>query len=78
MLYCPIGELLEANFSKGKIVDGKIKILFMNTEFYEGDFKGNKRNGRGVHYYKNGDFYDGEWSNDKRICKGKIIFADDS
>jgi len=77
VLYCPPGEIIEANFGPGgKIQDGKIKILYTNGEYFEGDFKGSKRNGRGIHYFKNGDIYEGEFMNDKRVGKGKMTFKD--
>lgn len=57
-------------------MDGQIKILLTNGEYYEGNFKQNQRNSTGIHYYSNGDYYDGEWSNDRRIARGKIFLAD--
>ncbi len=51
---------------------------YVNGEFYEGDFRQLKRNGKGIHYYANGDIYEGDWQNDRRIGKGKITFADNS
>jgi hypothetical protein len=33
---------------------------------YEGEWKDNKRNGRGKLIFSNGGVYDGEWLNDKR------------
>jgi hypothetical protein len=40
VLYCQPGEIIEANFTNGKIADGKIKVLYQNGEYYEGDFRG--------------------------------------
>ena len=37
---------------------------------YEGDFKNDKREGKGVQYYKNGDRYEGDFKNNKREGKG--------
>ena len=49
--------------------------MFANGEYYEGNFKGNHRNGSGIHYYANRDYYEGEWMNDKRIGRGRIFLA---
>ncbi len=68
-------ELIEGRFDGYRIVDGQVKILFANGEYYEGNFKNNMRNTTGIHYYANGDFYDGEWVNDKRVGRGRIFLA---
>eukprot|EP00347_Sterkiella_histriomuscorum_P020141 403338954 len=77
-VFTPPGEIIEASFTNGKINDGKIKILYSNGEYYEGDFKQNKRNGKGTYYYENGDIYEGDFINDKRLSKGKLQFVDNS
>lgn len=69
-------ELIEARFDGFTIVDGQIKILYTNGEFYEGNCKNSSRNATGVHYYMNGDYYDGEWVNDKRVGRGRILSKD--
>jgi len=54
-------------------MDGIVKILFTNGEFYEGNMKENCREINGVMHYANGDTYEGEWFKDKRGGKrGKI------
>ncbi len=78
LLFSLPNELMEARFDGYQLIDGQVKILFSNGEFYEGNFKHNYRNGVGVHYYKNGDFYDGEWLNDRRIGRGRIFQSDGS
>lgn len=78
LLFTLPNELIEARFDGYRIIDGQVKFLFTNGEFYEGNFKSNHRNGTGIHYYKNGDFYDGEWLNDKRIGRGRIFLSDGS
>jgi hypothetical protein len=72
ILFTLPNEIIEARFEGFKIVDGQVKIIMSNGEFYEGNFKNNARNGTGSHYYKSGDFYDGEWSNDRRIGRGRL------
>lgn len=59
--------MIEAKFEKGKIPDGKVKILFSNGQYYEGPWeshmrqtskkKGTSALGRCI--YPNGDVYDG-------------------
>lgn len=71
-------EILEGRFDGFRLVDGQVKILFVNGEFYEGNFKSNQRNSTGIHYYQNGDFYDGEWTNDRRIGRGRLFMKDGS
>lgn len=77
-MYCPPGEIIEASFTNGVINEGKIKILYSNGDYYEGDVKQGKRNGKGIHYFKNGDVYEGDYLRDKRIGKGKMSFTDTS
>ena len=61
ILFSLPNEIIEARFDGFKIIDGQVKILFTNGEYYEGNFKNNHRNSTGIHYYANADFYDGEW-----------------
>ena len=38
---------------------------------YEGDWKNDKREGKGIHYWNNrGDRYEGDWKNDAKEGKG--------
>ena len=48
MLYSLPNEIVEARFDGYRIVDGQVKILFSNSEFYEGNMKNNKRQGTGI------------------------------
>lgn len=75
ILFSLPNEIIEARFDGYKIVDGQVKILLRNGEFYEGNFKNNVRSSTGNHYYKNGDSYEGEWQNDCRIGNGRLVFA---
>jgi len=61
ILFTLPNELLEGRFDGYRVIDGQIKLLLTNGEFYEGNLKNNQRNSTGIQYYKNGDFYDGEW-----------------
>jgi hypothetical protein len=40
---------------------------------YEGEWRGNKRTGRGVHTYANGDRYEGEWRDDRPHGSGDAV-----
>ena len=42
---------------------------------YEGDWKDDKRNGKGIFYWNNGGKYIGDWKNNKREGKGIIHFT---
>lgn len=48
MLYSLPNEIVEARFDGYRIVDGQVKILLSNSEFYEGNMKNNKRQGTGI------------------------------
>jgi len=76
LLFSAPNEIIECRFDGWKIIDGQVKILFGNGEFYEGNFKNNCRHSMGVHHYSNGDCYEGEWMNDKRLSRGKITGED--
>lgn len=78
MFFTLPNELVEGRFDGYRMIDGQVKILLRNGEFYEGNLRQGQRNATGLHYYINGDFYDGEWQNDKRNGKGRIVAADGS
>ena len=44
--------------------------IILNEEIYDGDWKNNLREGKGIMKYNNGDIYNGEWINDKIEGKG--------
>lgn len=45
LLFSLPNEIIEGRFEGFKVVDGQIKILMSNGEFYEGNFKQDMRNG---------------------------------
>ena len=49
---------------------------YENGDKYEGEFKNNLKEGKGIMNYNNGDIYDGEWKNDLRDGKGKMIYEE--
>ena len=51
---------------------------FPNGERYEGEFRDDKRNGRGTFYHASGDRYEGEFRDDKRNGRGTYSFLADN
>jgi NIMA (never in mitosis gene a)-related kinase len=49
------------------------KILSKNGDQYEGEMKGDKKEGKGVMIYKNGNKYDGYWKDDKKDGEGIFL-----
>jgi hypothetical protein len=47
-------------------------------DVYDGDWKRDIREGRGVQLYANGDVYDGEWCDDMRSGEGSLVYSDGS
>jgi hypothetical protein len=43
---------------------------------YEGEYKDDKRNGRGKYTWPDGQVYEGEWKDDKRNGRGKHTWPD--
>ena len=52
--------------------------MFYPDGNYEGEFKNDKKNGKGVYYYKNGDREMGDYLNGKKIGKHIILRKDGS
>ena len=52
-------------------------MYYKNGDRYEGEWKNDDREGKGILNYKNGDRYDGEWKNDKREGKGILYYNKD-
>lgn len=44
-------------------------------KFYTGDWFENKKEGKGIFFYKDGGCYDGNWKNSKRHGKGLMIYS---
>lgn len=53
-----------------------MRVRYRNGEIYEGGWKSDMREGKGIHFYLSGDIYEGIWHKDKRQGIGKIIFRD--
>ena len=51
-----------------------IKSRIYDEGKYFGDFKDNKREGKGTMYYNNGDKYEGFWENDRMEGKGTMYY----
>ena len=48
----------------GKMMNLKEKEYYIDGDKYEGDFKNDVRDGKGIMYCYNGDKFEGEWKND--------------
>jgi hypothetical protein len=73
-----------AGFWKDGLRDGEGTLwvrLDANSEWvrvYKGEWKEDKRHGRGVNYYSTGDIYDGFFEHGLRSAIGKLFLADGS
>ena len=45
-------------------------MFYENGDRYEGDFKDNKKEGKGIMHYKNGKKKKGDWKDDELLKKG--------
>ena len=52
------------------------KIKEYDDGIYEGEIKNNKKDGKGIYYYKHGDRYEGEFKNDNIDGKGIYYWLD--
>jgi len=55
-----------------KELNNNINQNINNNGRYEGQFKNDIRERKGIYYYNDGDRYEGDWKNNK--CEGKGIF----
>ena len=63
------------NFSGIKIVNKNRRKEYLNGQLiYDGEYKNNKRDGKGKEYYNGIIIYDGEYKNDKKHGKGKEFY----
>lgn len=53
-------------------------MKFKNGEVYDGHWKGDLMDGKGVYYFNNGDKIDGLWINGKYEESGKNVFEEDN
>ena len=68
----------------GQVINGKAEgkgiCNFFNGDRYEGEWKDNKKEGKGVYYWNRspwkGDVFEGEWKNNKKEGKGIYYFSD--
>lgn len=75
ILHTGRSEFVECSFEHGRIPNSRIKIMFQDGTYYEGNYANHRRHGQGTCYYPNGDIYEGNWTNDKRAGRGKMKFA---
>jgi hypothetical protein len=53
-------------------MEGKGKYQDSIGNVYEGDWKSNMRNGKGILYYANGDVFEGEWIGNMKFGIGVL------
>ena len=70
-----IEEEIKEKRNKGKYEKGK--YIWEDGKYYEGEFKNNLPNGKGIKYYPNGNIlFEGNFFNGKFEGKGKYIYDD--
>jgi hypothetical protein len=60
------------NLTMSMFLQGYGTNFYMDEEYYEGEWYGDKRSGWGRMYYKDGTIYEGEWFDDKRNGQGML------
>ena len=50
----------------------RLSFTWANGAVYEGSWKNNKRDGRGVYKWSNGDVYDGDWKDNRPNGQGTL------
>ena len=60
-----------------KEIGEMIKQYYNDGDIYEGDWRNNNREGKGIYYYTIGDRNEGEFRNDNREGKGIYYYTND-
>ena len=59
-----------------KKIKEKVEVhFFMNGDIFEGEWKNDKKNGKGIKYYINGDREMGDFENDKRVGNHVALYT---
>ncbi|CAG9326892.1 unnamed protein product [Blepharisma stoltei] len=58
--------------------EGKGRIIHINSDVYQGDFKKDKANGFGIYIHEDGSKYEGEFKNDEQHGHGREEYSDGS
>jgi hypothetical protein len=67
---CPNDKLIKTIVKQGK---GTMK--YKNGDFYEGDWKDDRRDGKGMMKYANGNVYHGKWNYGSQFGRGIMRYA---
>ncbi len=51
-------------------------VTYASGNRYEGEWKGQKKHGKGTYYYVNGDKYIGDWVDDHETGQGVFTWPD--
>ena len=75
----PVINIIKEDINKkrnnGRYVNGR--YIWDDGKYYEGQFKNNLPNGKGIKYYSNGNIlFEGDFINGKFEGKGKYIYGD--
>ena len=73
ILYSGKNEIIECKFQDGMIPDQKLKIMFADGQYYEGQYSNHRRHVSGRCFYPNGDYYDGPWESDRRVGRNATM-----
>ena len=68
------GEVDEKGFREGYGIYHYIEGVHSDAEFYEGEWRHDLKEGRGIYRWESGNEYDGEWENDCRNGTGTLYY----
>jgi len=74
-LFQPDGSLFEGSWDKSGL-EGQVRVIYMNGEYYEGEYHQDQLHGKGTFLSCNGSMYQGSWRSGKRCGKGKETWPD--
>ncbi len=81
IFYRSTGKAVEGQFRNGHL-EGRGTLYFRNGDVYSGDFHDDKKQGRGVYFWKDdksdAQRYEGEFKNSKRNGRGVFLWNDGS
>ena len=61
------GITLYGRYSNGRLSADTVAVFYNNGDKYIGQWKGDKKHGKGIYYESNGTRYAGEWNNNVKV-----------